>query len=246
MATPTTRSQFKEYCLRKLGKPVIEINVDEDQVDDRVDEALRYYWDYHFDGNDKTYYRHQITADDITNKYITIPENIIGAINVFPWSSTMSTSYMFDIRYQLAMSDLFTFQNTSIVPYVMAMQHIAFFQEMLIGQKPIRYNRHKNRLHVDMNWDLMSPGEYFVIEAYEIVDPDTYTNVWSDRWLLEYCTELIKQNWGQNLKKFSGMALPGNMTFNGQVIYNEATASIKELRDEMINSYSLPSTMLIG
>jgi hypothetical protein len=62
MAIPTTKNQFKEYYLRTLGKPVIEINVDDDQVDDRVDEALKYYWDYHFDGTEKIYYKYQITA----------------------------------------------------------------------------------------------------------------------------------------------------------------------------------------
>ena len=51
MAVPTSRSEFKEFCLRKLGKPVIEINVDDDQVEDRIDESLKYYWDYHFDGS---------------------------------------------------------------------------------------------------------------------------------------------------------------------------------------------------
>ena len=64
MAQPTTRTEFKEWCLRKLGKPVIEINVDIDQVDDRVDEALSYYWDYHFDGAEKVYYKHQLTQED--------------------------------------------------------------------------------------------------------------------------------------------------------------------------------------
>ena len=81
MATPTTKEEFKQYCLRKLGAPVIEINVDDDQVDDRIDEALRYYWDYHFDGSDKIYYKHQITQTDIANKYIILPENIIGAVD---------------------------------------------------------------------------------------------------------------------------------------------------------------------
>jgi hypothetical protein len=68
MAVPTSRAEFKEYCLRKLGKPVIEINVDDDQVEDRIDESIRYYWDYHFDGSEKTYYKYQITSDDITNR----------------------------------------------------------------------------------------------------------------------------------------------------------------------------------
>ena len=83
MAVPTTRAEFKEYCLRKLGKPVIEINVDDDQVEDRIDEAIRYYWDYHFDGAERTYYKHVITQNDIDNEYITLPENIIGAVSIF-------------------------------------------------------------------------------------------------------------------------------------------------------------------
>ena len=83
MAIPTNRSQFIENCLRRLGKPVVEINVDDDQVDDRVDEALRYYWDYHFDGSEKIYYKQQITAQDKANRYITMPENIIGVVNIF-------------------------------------------------------------------------------------------------------------------------------------------------------------------
>ena len=54
MAVPNSRSTFKEHCLRRLGKPVIEINVDDDQLDDRVDQAIAYYQDYHFDGVQKT------------------------------------------------------------------------------------------------------------------------------------------------------------------------------------------------
>ncbi len=71
MAVPTTRAEFKEYCLRKLGKPVIEINVDDDQVEDRIDESLKYYYDYHFDGSEKIYYKHIVTSNDVTNKYTT-------------------------------------------------------------------------------------------------------------------------------------------------------------------------------
>lgn len=91
MAVPTSRSEFKEYCLRKLGKPVIEINVDDDQVEDRIDEALKMYWDYHFDGTEKIYYKHQVTSTDKSNKYITLPENIIGAVNIFDVGDAINT-----------------------------------------------------------------------------------------------------------------------------------------------------------
>jgi hypothetical protein len=246
MVAPTTRSTFKENCLRRLGKPVVEINVDDDQVEDRIDEALQYFWDYHFDGSEKTYYKYQITGTDKTNKYITLPDNIIGAVSLFDIGSALGTNNLFNIRYQIALNDLYTLTSVSMVPYYMAMTHIQFLEQMLIGKQPIRYNRHNNKLYVDMDWDRFNVGDYMIVEAYQVLDPDVYISAWSDRWLLRYGACLIKQQWGQNLKKFEGMKMPGGLTFNGQKIYNEATEERGELEKEMIYSYSLPVTDMIG
>jgi len=246
MAVPTSRSTFKESCLRRLGKPVIEINVDDDQVDDRVDEALRYYWDYHFDGTEKIYYKYAVTQNDIDNKYITMPDNIIGVVNIFPLGAAFNIANIFNIRYQIALNDLYTLTNVSLVPYYMAMQHIQTIEEILVGKKPIRYNRNRNQLFIDMDWSIMNIGDYIIAEAYEVVDPDVYTDAWSDRWLLQYATALIKRQWGNNLKKFNGMQMPGGLTFNGQQIYNEAIDEISQLEKEMIGSYSLPVSDMIG
>lgn len=247
MAAPTTRAEFALYCKRRLGYPVIEINVDDDQVEDRIDDALRYYQDYHFDGAAKTYYKHQVTNSDKTNRYITLPENIIGAVRIFNIGDpAVRSDDLFNIRYQIALNDLYTLTSVSMIPYFMTMEHLALVQEMLVGRQPIRYNRHRNILHVDMDWNDFNTGEYLLVEAYEVVDPDTYTDVWKDRWLLQYATALIKQQWGTNLKKFSGMALPGGITFSGQQIYDEATEEIRMLENEMISSYSLPVSDMIG
>lgn len=246
MANPITRAEFKENCLRRLGKPVIEINVDDDQVEDRIDEALRYYWDYHFDGTEKTYYKHQVSAQDKANKYITIPENIIGVVNLFDLGSALGINNLFNIRYQIALNDLYTLTSVSMTPYYMAMQHIQFLEYILVGKQPLRYNRHTNKLFIDMDWDRVAEGQYIIVEAYEIVDPNTFTDAWSDRWLLRYCACLIKQQWGNNLKKFNGMKMPGGLTFNGQQIYDEATQERAELEKEMIYSYSLPAGDMIG
>lgn len=246
MAIPTTKDQFKEYCLRTLGKPVIEINVDDDQVDDRVDEALKYYWDYHFDGSEMIYFKYQITAQTKIDRYVPMPENVIGVVNLFPIGQALNTNNLFNIRYQIALNDLYTLTSVSMVPYYMAMTHVQFLEQMLVGQQPIRYNRHMNRLYVDMDWNIINEGDYIVAEAYQIVDPDVYADVWKDRWLLRYATCLIKQQWGNNLKKFGGMQMPGGITFNGQQIYDEATTERRELEQEMITSYSLPVTDMIG
>lgn len=237
---PTTREQYKDFCLRQLGSPVIQINVSDQQVDDCVDICLRYWWDYHFDGSDKVFYKHQLTQEDITNRYITIPENIIGAVKIFSLGMYTGRGDFFDIRYQIALNDLYTLTSVSMIPYYMAFQHIQMLEQLLVGQAPMRYNRHMNRAYLDTNWEKYAVGEYMLVEAYQIVDPTVYTNVWGDRWLWRYGTAQIKKVWGSNLKKFSGVVLPGGVQFNGQQIYNEAVQEIAELEHEMITTYSLP------
>jgi hypothetical protein len=246
MAVPTSRAEFKEFCLRKLGKPVIEINVDDDQIDDRIDEALRYYWDYHFDGADKVYYKYQVTQQDKTNRYITMPDNIIGVVNLFEVGQALNTNNLFNIRYQIALNDLYTLTSVSMVPYYMALQHIQFLEQFLVGKQPIRYNRNINKLYIDMDWNIINEGDYLLVEAYQIVDPDIYTRAWSEWWLQEYATTLIKEQWGNNLKKFGNMQLPGGITFNGQQIYDEAVEQKRDMQRDMVENLSLPATDMIG
>jgi hypothetical protein len=126
------------------------------------------------------------------------------------------------------------------------MEHLALISEMLVGKQPIRYNRHQNKLYVDMDWNAIQLGEFILIQAYEVVDPDTYTDVWSDRWLQNYTTQKIKYQWGTNLTKFTGLQLPGGVQFNGEKILDDAERDIQRMEDEMINSYSLPVTDMIG
>lgn len=246
MAKPTTRAEFKENCLRRLGKPVIEINVDDDQVEDRIDEALTYYYDYHFDGSEKVYFKYQLTQTDFTNRYITLPENIIGAINIFDMGLGLGVGDLFNINYQIALNELYTFTGTPMLPYYMVRTNLASIQEILVGRPQFRYNRHMNRFYLDISWDKLVVGGYIVIEAYQVVDPELYTDVWADRWLLQYTACLIKQQWGTNLKKFQGMKMPGGLTFNGQQIYDEASMERAALEKEMIYTYSLPASDMIG
>lgn len=246
MAQPTTKDEFKEWCLRKLGKPVIEINVDDDQVDDRVDEAISYWNDYHFDGVEKMFLKHQLTSDDISNQYITVPENIIGVINIFDIGDALSVNNLFNIRYQFALNDIYDMSNYRLQEYMMAMQNVQFIEEMLVGKQPIRYNRHVNKLHIDMDWQRVKVGDYIVAECYQVLDQETYTDMWKDRWLQNYASAKIKYQWGSNITKFSGMQLPGGLQFNGEQILQDAQAEIQRLEEEMISSYSLPVMDMIG
>lgn len=247
MAVPASRQQFKDYCLRKLGFPVIEINCDDDQVEDRIDEALNYFWDYHFDGNEKIYYKHQVTAADKQNKYIILPDNIIGAVSIFSIGDpSVRADDLFNIRYQIALNDLYTLTSVSLIPYYMTMQHLSVISEMLVGKQPIRYNRLRNMLHVDMDWNTLNEGEFLLVEAYQVVDPEEFTDAWGERWLQNYATALIKKQWGTNLKKFTGMQLPGGIQFNGQQIYDEANQEIIEMERDMVTNLSMPAIDMIG
>lgn len=241
MARPTTREELKQYCLRQLGKPVIDINVDDAQLEDRIDDALEYFRDYHFDGSEKTFLKVQITATDITNEYVTIDEDILGVVNVFDIGDSVSTNNIFNLQYQLTLHDVFQLRNAaSLTSYMMVKQHVALMQEMLVGKVPLRYNRHTDRVYLDMNWSKVTAGNYLIIEAYREIDPDTYPDLWADRWLSLYVTQLFKKQWGQNLKKFDGIQLPGGVTFTGQQLYDEAVAEIEKMETEMLNSFSLP------
>ena len=243
----TTRRQFKDYVLRRLGSPVIDINVDDEQVEDRIDDALAKFRDYHYDGTEHVYYQHVLTASDITNKYITLPENIIGVTRVFDINDSYSATNLFNVRYQLHLNELFNVTSVNVAPYVMAMKHIEFLEEVFVGKKPIRFNRHMDRLYIDMSWseDVVA-GQYIIIDGYRTIDPETYPDVWEDSWLKKYATALVKRQWGENLKKFEGMQLPGGVTFNGQKIWEEAIEEINKLEDEVIMDYSLPVTDMIG
>jgi len=244
---PATREEFKDFCLRRLGAPLLEINVADDQVEDCVEVSLEYYHDYHFDGSRKLYLSREITQEDIDNKYLTIPDSIIGITNVLPIGGSFSSNNMFNIRYQMSLNDAFMFNYGPAAPYFMAMQNISLMEDIFVGQQGLRFNRHTDKVYIDMDWDArLTVGEYIVLECYERMDPDLYPDVWNDRWLKRYATAQIKKQWGENLKKFEGIQMPGGVVFNGQKIWDEALEELSRLEEEMNNSYSLPVNDMVG
>jgi hypothetical protein len=104
-----------------------------------------------------------------------------------------------------------------------------------------------NRLHIDMDWvaDVV-PGTYIIVECWRILDPDVYTDVYNDMFLKRYATAQIKKQWGNNLKKFAGVQLPGGVTLNGEIIYQEATEEIRQIETEIQSRFELPVDMFVG
>ena len=176
MAKPTTRKQFKDYCLRRLGFPVIDINVDDDQVEDRIDDALQFFEDYHFDGVEKLYMKHKITAEDISRRWIYCPDAVVFVTGILPFDDSNSSINMFDLRYQLRLHDLYDFTSVSYVSYEITMQHIRTLNLLFSGTPQFRFNRKQNKIFLDVDWDRdLQEGEYVIVECYRAMRPDTIT-----------------------------------------------------------------------
>ena len=325
MAAPNSKTTLIDFCLRSLGAPVIEINVDDDQVDDRIDEALQFYQHYHADGIEKMFLKHKVTNSelifqavttgtfvegeivtggtsgakaivkkvpttstlrynvlvdsntpfqasetvtggtsgatgvisssggivkgDMENGYIPINTLITQVVRVLPIRDSVSTSDMFDIRYQIHLNDLYSMGFMgSLAEYVMSMQYLDMLDAVVDSDdKPINFDRHKNQLDIFMNWnDELEVDDYIVVECYRIIDPNTYTDVYNDYFLKKYATALIKRQWGTNLLKFEGMQMPGGVTFNGRQLFDDANEEITRLEEEARLNWEQPVDFYTG
>ena len=248
MAIPNSRQTLIDYCLRNLGEPVLEVNVSEEQIEDRIDEALQFYQEYHSDAIYPVFHKHQITSNDIQNEYIDIPDAITVVTRIFSLAEAGTSSNMFSAKYQLFLNDIFDLRFAgSISNYVQTMQYLETLDMIFNGEQQIRFNRHMGRLYIDTDWDTMlQEGDYIIVEAYRIVDPVQFPKVYNDMFLKRYATALIKRNWGQNLSKFDGMQLPGGVQINAQRILEEAGAEIIRIEEEMQLKYEFPPNMFVG
>ena len=274
MAVPTTKATFKSYCLRALGDGVIDINISDDQADDRIDEALQYFAQYHYDGVERMFLKHLVTSDEVTRaranpdttgtdtadnsitatwkegkNFIPLPSAVISVLQVWPLSDTgAGSSNMFDVRYQLRLNDMFDLSSTSVMHYQMTMDNLDLIEHILVGETPIRFNQHQNRLYIDADWenDFVGDVDYIVVECYRKLDPTTYTDIYDDIFLKRYATSLIKKQWGANLSKFNGVTMLGGVTMNGETLYTQALEEQNKLEEEIQLAFELPVNYMIG
>ena len=275
MAKPASRQELVDYCLRRLGAPILEINVDEDQIDDLVDDALQYFHERHFDGVEKMYLKYKITQEDVergkgtlpggvgivtttgtsqgktfnfyeSSNYIQVPDSVIGIEKIFKFDTSSISGGMFSIKYQLFLNDLYYFNSVELLQYAMVKSYLEDIDFLLSTDKQIRFNKRQNRLYLDIDWGSQSDETYFVIECYRVLDPNDFTKVYSDSFIKKYLTTLIKKQWGQNLIKFQGVKLPGGVELNGRQIYEDAERELEDIKQRMTLEYELPPYDLIG
>ena len=251
MAVPATRQNLIDYCLRRLGDPVLEINVDGDQLEDRVDDALQVYQEFHSDATIKTYLKHLVTPTDVSNKYITLSSDIIYVSKLFQIASNFNSSRnFFDIKYQMMLNDIADLQNFAgdLAYYDQMQQYLSLLDTKLNGHPQVTFSRKQNRLYIhgDFEDEDIKAGQYIVAEIYQVVDNGSHTAVWNDMWLKEYSTQLIKQQWGANLIKFEGMQLPGGVTLNGRQLFDDSTQELERLREQLRLEQELPPDFFVG
>ena len=247
----TSRDEFIDYIKRSLGDPVIEINVEEQQMEDRVDEALAYWREFHSDAVHRTYIKHQMTAADISNKYITLQSDALHVIKMFSVGSNLTSSRnFFDIKYQMHLNDIADIHTYigDLAYYEQMQQYLSLLDQRLTGSPQVNFARRQNRLYIrgDIEDKDIQEGDYIVLEAYVYIDETTFSQVWEDIWLKEYSTALVKRQWGSNLMKFEGMQLPGGVQINGRQIYEDAVNEIAQLRERIRLEYELPADFFVG
>ena len=276
MAKPSTRQQLIDFCKRQLGAPVLQINIETNQVEDVIDNAIQFYQEYHFDGIERMYLKHQFTAadvirftqtDEITNtadpdesiwenrkNFIEVPEHVIGIQKVFGVTSNFARNDMWGMSNQYFLMDVFsfssgyTFGHFDMANYYMIKQYFETI-DMVINTGSLveyRFNRRQDRLYIDINTERITEGNYIVIDCYRALDPQEWSQVYNDSFLKRYATALMKRQWGQNLIKYNNVQLPGGITLNGRQIWEDGNNEVRDLESKMLTDYALPPLDMIG
>lgn len=247
MALVTNRLELKEYALRALGAPLVDIDITDEQADDRIDEAIAFFQEYYFDGVQKMYMKHQLTQQNLDDEFITIPDHVWGITKIFPLANTTSVEpNIFDLQYQLRMNDLRDLTSTSLIYYSQVMSHLSLIDFLLTKGKSIRFNRNTDKLYIDCNWKTSFVlGTWLIIEGYSALDPNESPKFWNNRIFKEYVIALFKKQWAAPLKKFANITLPGGIVVTGQELYDEAIGEMKEIEEDIINNGS-PLEFFLG
>ena len=274
MTKPSSRQQLIDYSLRKLGFPVLEINVDDDQIDDLVDDALQYFQERHFDGIERTFLKHEITEANLetfktgtttttgsqptsslgvvnpsfteTQNFLQLPDHIISVDKVFKVDESTISSGMFNIKYQIFLNDLYYYGALDLMNYAMVKTYLEDLSRLITPDVQLRFNKRQHRLYMDIDWRQVSKNTYLIIDCYRLVDPANASDIYNDWWLKRYLVAIIKRQWGQNLMKFQGVMLPGGVSLNGRQIYDDAIREIDQIEYELKTEYELPPLDLIG
>ena len=269
MASPSSRAELITYCKRNLGEPVLQVNIDDEQVNNVIDDTFQFFQENCYNGMERAYLYHEITADDKprfaatvtksvtdggttnwleTKNYIPIPDHVVGITRVFGLVSNSIRSNLFGVEFQLFLNDLYAFGSLDILNYYMNKQYLETLDMILNNGsfQQFRFTARRDRLHLDINKDFLKEGTNVLIECHRMIDPTDATEMNNDIFVKRYATSLMKKQWGMNLIKYNNVQMPGGVTLNGREIYTDALAEIETLESEVLSKYAIPPMDMIG
>ena len=266
MASPNSRADLITYCKRQLGEPVLQVNIDDEQVNNVIDDTFQFFQENCYNGMERCYLRHEITTDDKTRlaatvttssgttdwkeatNYIPIPDHVVGVSKVFGMVGNSIRSNLFGIEYQIFLNDLYAFGSLDILNYYMTKQYLETLDMVLNNGsfQQFRYTQRRDRLYLDIDKDFLQEGQHLLIEAYRLIDPNDATEMYNDMCVKKYATALMKKQWGMNLIKYNNVQLPGGITLNGRQLYEDALGEIEKIESEVLSKYAIPPMDMIG
>lgn len=246
------REDLKNYALRKLGYPALQINVTPDQIEDRIDDALSSYWEWHHEGSHIDFVSRPLTQTEIDNKEFVLDDWVYQVLGVMMLGGAYS---QFNLEYASFMQSLgtqFVVMSGGIPPgaglasYTVSMSYLSMVRDFFSPELRIHFNQNHNKVYIHSDLNDFKAGDYLVLEVYRFSDPNTYRETWNDWWLKDYTTALIKKQWGQNMLKYSGFQMPSGITLNGRDIYQDALTEIQDLETKLISYESTPPDFFVG
>ena len=263
---PASKTELKDYALRRLGFPTIDINVATEQLDDLIEEAIDYYQEYHYNGSIQTFMRIEVTeaiktqAKGFTQEgstpwygqdnYVSTPPGTLGVNHVYTniGASSIVPGNIFNIKYQIFLNDIYSMTHGQILHYFLTSQYLETLDFVTNSQanRRVKWNEHSNRLYLDFDWQDLTAGDYIMVDMTMRQDPDTYTDMYNDNWLKDYVEALFQQQWGRNLSKYDGIQMLGGVTLNGRQILEDASTFKSDLEKDLRDRYETPPLDIVG
>ena len=182
----------------------------------------------------------------IDERRIKMPPWIIGVTRIIPVNQASSSQNLFDVQYQMRLSDIYDLTSTRLIYYEQAMEHLQLLNYELSANPWFEYNRHDGYVYPIMRWNYdASVGDYLILEVYCALDPKETPQIWNDTWLKRYAIATVKVQWANVLRKYNNIQLAGGATLNADAIYNEGVQEKKELEEQMYNNLP-PSAFYLG
>ena len=263
---PASKTELKDYALRRLGFPTIDINVATEQLDDLIEEAIDYYQEYHYNGSIQTFMRIEVTeaiktqAKGFTQEgstpwygqdnYVSTPPGTLGVNHVYTniGASSIVPGNIFNIKYQIFLNDIYSMTHGQILHYFLTSQYLETLDFVTNSQanRRVKWNEHSNRLYLDFDWQDLTAGDYIMVDMTMRQDPTVYTDMFNDNWLKDYVEALFQQQWGRNLSKYDGIQMLGGVTLNGRQILEDASTFKSDLEKDLRDRYETPPLDIVG